>query len=32
MSKQIIALLLLLTISFGAIHVREGRIVDDYGG
>lgn len=32
MSKQIFALLLLITITFSAIHVRDGRIVDDQGG
>ncbi len=32
MSKTILNILLLLTFAFAAIHVRDGRIVDDRGG
>lgn len=32
MSKMILNLLLLITLAFAAIHVRDGRIVDDSGG
>ena len=32
MSKGLVAFMLLLVATFAAIHVREGRLVDDQGG